>query len=225
MKAGGCCSGSLRSRFLWKLGRCPRCMRLALRGTVAGWAVTLVLLLLWPQPLALIPALLWTASFSVLMLAHVTTFTVRALATPRAPAVNAAADPAMEQTASRRQFFGRAATASSAAVLLALFGRQSLVQAFPKPPCGTVSITVTAEEANCAGAMAALEARYARECEKACASQECPGEQRCHPGGWAFPAVRFKDVCCEEQENGDVKAIGVAPCLCTCEGRGVPGPL
>lgn len=73
-----------------KLGRCPRCFRLALAGALVGWACFALLIQLDPAPGAVVAALMWAAAFTGLWLTHLGVYARRSLidATGHGPAVD-----------------------------------------------------------------------------------------------------------------------------------------
>jgi hypothetical protein len=78
----GCtsCQGGLRSFITSKLGRCPKCMRSSLLGTLMGWTAAATIYLIWPFPALVGLGVLVAASFTVLLFAHVVAFTSRMMA-------------------------------------------------------------------------------------------------------------------------------------------------
>lgn len=67
---------SFPTRISAKLGRCARCSRISLVGSLVGWGLVAVLSLLWPNPLALLAALLTAVSLTVLTVSHLSTSAV-----------------------------------------------------------------------------------------------------------------------------------------------------
>src|SRR5262245_7364375 len=60
-----------------KLGRCPRCMRLSIQGTVVAWGVVALLAASWPNSVALSLAALSATGLTLLALSHIIAFTLR----------------------------------------------------------------------------------------------------------------------------------------------------
>jgi hypothetical protein len=65
-----------------KLGRCPRCMRLSLRGALLGWIALTALHLFWPKSHFWYLGV-WALGFTFLWLLHVGAFAVRSVAAAR----------------------------------------------------------------------------------------------------------------------------------------------
>jgi len=65
-----------------KLGRCPKCIRWSLTGTVVSWVVDIVLLWLQLPPLFSRLGFVVAASFTALLMAHLIAFTIRVASHP-----------------------------------------------------------------------------------------------------------------------------------------------
>lgn len=95
---------------LAKLGRCPRCFRLAARGAVLGWSALLLVAALWPGWVGLRPLMLWPLSFSALWLSHLIAFAWRRVSArldvPRAPGTKVDGGNRIELMVSRRRALG-----------------------------------------------------------------------------------------------------------------------
>ena len=112
--APGCHRG-LKALFIRKLGRCSWCMGLSTLGALAGWALVALVRVLWPQPLVLVIALAVAVSFTILLVSHLTVFTIR-----RATSVvsRSGEGKALE----RREFMGTLVKVGAAALAVPLFG-------------------------------------------------------------------------------------------------------
>jgi hypothetical protein len=117
-----------------KLGRCTYCIRWSGKGTILGWALVAATILVWPQPIALGLAVAVAGAFSLLMLMHVGTFSVR-IARGHARRV---ASPG--RSLDRRAFLRVGARAAGGALILALTG--SARSAFGLPVGGPCEDTV-----------------------------------------------------------------------------------
>ena len=95
-----------------KIGRCGRCMRLSLRGAVAGWIVLIAVSHFAPRYGVLVSP--WPISFTALWLLHIGTYGVRAARTRQESAETEGGAHGM----TRRALFLRFAGAASFAVLV-----------------------------------------------------------------------------------------------------------
>jgi len=77
-----------------KLGRCARCMRLSLRGAVAGWAAVVLGHFAPVNTYMADLAVLWACSFTALWLAHAAAFAARTAAMTRVTFVSSSNEPA-----------------------------------------------------------------------------------------------------------------------------------
>lgn len=98
----------LRALLSAKLGRCPRCMRSALFGTLISWAGVGLVSLVWPIPLLLIAMLVVAGSFTALLAAHLTVLLMRTATLLRTPAPEKGVTPMPEKgVADKGMVFGR----------------------------------------------------------------------------------------------------------------------
>jgi hypothetical protein len=65
-----------------KLGRCPKCIRWSLTGTVVSWVVEILFLWLQLHPVFSRLGFVVAASFTALLIAHLITFTIRVTSQP-----------------------------------------------------------------------------------------------------------------------------------------------
>jgi hypothetical protein len=107
-----------------KLGRCPRCIRSAVLGTVLSWAGLAMVGLGWPHPVALLVAGLLAAAFTLLLAGHLIVLSGRVAVALREVERDQPADGRPEAvTRSRREFAATVLQVSAAALTAALFGR------------------------------------------------------------------------------------------------------
>lgn len=78
-----CCGGGIRGRVLRKLGACPRCMRLAALAALAGWGAVVVASIAGAGPLGVGLCAAAAGAMTMLLMAHVVGFFLRAARTWR----------------------------------------------------------------------------------------------------------------------------------------------
>lgn len=139
----------VRLLFAAKLGRCPLCMRMSARGTLAGWAVVFTVAFAWPNPIALTVASVIAFCFTLLAVTHFITYMFRVGLTLRAlqdgegpvrmPCVN---------DQGRRTFMLSIGKAGVAALLISLFGRRVAVWAQQGRTCTGEGVLLADEDGN-----------------------------------------------------------------------------
>jgi len=209
----------IRAAVAAKLGVCPVCMRSAARGAVGGWAAATIVAFVWPLPVLLAASLAVAGAFTLLLLAHVVAFAVRA--TPvLAERERRRADGA---TLDRRRFLGLGARAGLVALALSL-GLPARAWAQDKDTCtGTHDVLPPfrfwAQTVDPPGQDAALD-RWKQEagafCEEFCKKRKCadPEAKHCVSTGFVASDMFFLrppgDVP-KNQANGQVEQ-----CKCKC---------
>jgi hypothetical protein len=111
----------LRTRLSAKLGRCPRCMRSSMLGTLAGWAGVGLITIFWPYSILWIGALVVAGSFSLLLATHLTIFLVRVATVLRQPPARKSSEREVKALG-RREFVATLGKAGVAAFGAALVG-------------------------------------------------------------------------------------------------------
>ncbi len=113
MSRCGCCPGGIRGLFGGKLGKCPRCMRLAAAGTAAGGGLAAAAQGVGAPAAVAALALVLAAPFAILLAAHASVF-LRAARRARAAA---GPGPGERILLDRRAFVGAGALAFCAVLL------------------------------------------------------------------------------------------------------------
>ncbi len=131
-----CCPPRWRERITGKLGACPRCMRASLLLTLVAWAAFALVQAVGPEPLPMVVTSVLAATSTLLLVAHIGAFFVRAARASRSGGFVVYAGPLEDHFKSRRRFLV-GATALLGGLLLAplfrLFGSEVVAQ--QSPPC------------------------------------------------------------------------------------------
>jgi hypothetical protein len=167
-----------------KMGRCPRCMRLSMLGSLISWSVCATLYLAWPNRVALAVTLTLSIAFTLLAATHLVTFMFRMAALMRAhverPVSNES--PAGRRL-SRRELTVTVCRAGLAFCLAAIFGSRS---ASGQLKCAghhkTGPTVVQASDADETVARRELHKRLVTHCDGVCANADCPSG-RCRSDG------------------------------------------
>jgi hypothetical protein len=116
----------------WKLGRCPRCMRAAARGTFAAWIVAAILAAACPHPVPWGLALGVALAFTALFFAHMLAYLSR-----RVPRVLGELEGRLPQETdfSRRRFLDAGLRMGATAVMISLSGFGRVVLASEEKKC------------------------------------------------------------------------------------------
>lgn len=116
----------LRMLISAKLGRCPRCMRWSVIGSLTGWAVSAIVYFLWPNPILLSLSVLVAVSFTLLMISHIVVFMARVARTLRDHQPGKHDKAVLEmpkgQDVDRRQFMGPVVKAGLSFAVAGFFG-------------------------------------------------------------------------------------------------------
>jgi hypothetical protein len=205
----GCtsCQGGLWSFIASKLGRCPKCMRASVRGTLVGWTVSAAIYLIWPHPILVGLGVLVATSFTVLLIAHLVAFTARIMAFWAT--MRASAPTEMQKLwPTRRAFLVSALGAALAAFLPPALGQRAERVALAQGGCpGNCTSIISYGQCQCRsqalGGQPACGAQT--ECECVASGRppncSCSCEPRCRTRTLAQPAT-FSD----DHPRADAKA-------------------
>jgi hypothetical protein len=202
-----------------KLGQCPLCMRACARGTLACWAVFLMLAFAWPNLIALAVTAGIAFCFTLLMALHLVTYmvrvglTLRELSDRKIPVKQPLID-----VPGRRTFITIIGQAGVAAFLVAVFGRKvaACCGQQGEPLCeGKGIIQVDEDGDEIAGRLP-------------CAG-DCPDGKRCHPEASRnnHGGVRQWCGCKDQPEPPECHVVKITPgrgeggghAFFTCAGR------
>jgi len=129
---------SSRARVGHKLGACPRCMRTSLAIAIAAWIAYGVARAVSGEPLLHLAALVVAGAFTILLLAHIGAFYVRATRHWRAGTFLTSTDAGGPQEHSRRRFMVTSAALLGGALLAPLsrvIASPVLASSSPPVPC------------------------------------------------------------------------------------------